>query len=88
MSADIKMYKTNIYEKTQSGVFLGVFLSRIASQLANNILPTLGVTPVASEIDAGIQNKIHGSGKTSLISNEEMNDTIKVVKLLNILMYL
>ena len=32
-------------------------------------------------IDAGIQKKIHGSGTTTLIiSNEEMNDVMKIVQ--------
>ena len=37
----------------------------------------------ASAIDAGIQKKIHGSGTTTLIiSNEEMDDIIKIVQAL------
>ena len=36
-----------------------------------------------SAIDGSIQTKIHGSGKTTLIiSNEEMNDIIKIVQAL------
>ena len=36
-----------------------------------------------SAIDVGIQKKIHGSGTTTLIiSNEEMNDIIKIVQAL------
>ena len=36
-----------------------------------------------SAIDAGIQKKIHSSGtKTSIISNEEMNDVMKNVQAL------
>ena len=46
-----------------------------------NILAPLGRTAAASAIDAGIQKKIHGSGTTTLIiSNEEMNDIIKIVQ--------
>ena len=45
----------------------------------------------ASEIDTGIQEKIHGSGTTTLIiSNEEMNDIMKIVQALeysNILLH-
>ena len=33
-------------------------------------------------MDAGIQNKIHGSGTTTLNSNEEMNDILKIVQAL------
>ena len=43
----------------------------------------LGITAAASAIDAGIQKKIHGSGTTTLIiSNEEMNDIMKIVQAL------
>ena len=46
-------------------------------------MATLGITAAASAIDAGIQKKIHVSGTTTLIiSNEEMNDIIKVVQAL------
>ena len=48
-----------------------------------NILASLGITAAASEIDTGIQKKIRGSGTTALIiSNEEMNDIIKIVQAL------
>ena len=33
-------------------------------------------------MQAGIQKKIHGSRKTLIISNEEMNDIIKIVQAL------
>ena len=43
----------------------------------------LGLTVVSSAIDAGVQKKIHGSGTTTLvISNEEMNDIMKIVQAL------
>ena len=55
----------------------------IAVPLAKNILPPSGITAAASAIDAGIQKKIHGSGTTTLIiSNEEMNDIMKIVQAL------
>ena len=54
---------------------------KVAVPLAKNIIASLGITAAASEIDAGIQKKIHGSGTTTLIiSNEEMNDIIKIVQ--------
>ena len=54
---------------------------KIAVPLAKNVLAPLGITAVTSAIDAGIQKKIHGSGNTTLIiSNEEMNDIIKIVQ--------
>ena len=37
---------------------------KIAILLAKNVLAPLGITAVASAIDAGIQKKIHGSGNT------------------------
>ena len=47
------------------------------------ILVLLGITAAASAIDAEIQKKIHGSGTTTLIiSNEEMNDIMKIVQAL------
>ena len=56
---------------------------KVAIPLAKNILAPLGITAAASAIDAGIQKKIHGSGtRTLIISNEEMNDTIKVIQAL------
>ena len=44
----------------------------------------LGLTPTSSAIDAGIQKKIYsGSGTTtSVTSNEEMNDIMKIVQAL------
>ena len=58
-------------------------LMKVAIPLAKNVLAPLGITATASAIDAGIQRKIHGSGTTTLIiSNEEMNDTMKIVQAL------
>ena len=56
---------------------------RVAISLAKNILAPLGITAAASAIDAGIPKKVHGSGNTTLIiSNEEMNDIIKIIQAL------
>ena len=56
---------------------------KVAIPLAKNILPPLGITTAASAIDAGIQKKTHGSGTATLIiSNEEMNDIMKIVQAL------
>ena len=58
-------------------------LMKVAIPLAKNVLAPLGITAAASAIDAGIQKKIHGSGTTTLIiSNEEMNDIMKIVQAL------
>ena len=52
--------------------------------LAKNILAPLGITATASAIGAGIQKKIHGSGTTTLIiSNEKMNQIMKIVQALD-----
>ena len=90
MSTDIKLSKAQISKIIQSGGFLGSLLSKLAGPLmkvaiplAKNILAPLGITAAASAIDAGIQKKVHGSGTTYLtISNEEMNDIMKIVQAL------
>ena len=49
--------------------------------LAKSVLIPLGLTAAASAADAGIHKKILGSGTTTLIiSNDEMEDIIKIVK--------
>ena len=54
---------------------------KVAVRLAKSILALLEIA--ASAIHAGIQKKIHGSGTTTLIiSNEEMNDIMKIVQVL------
>ena len=56
---------------------------KVAIPLSKNVLAPLGITAAALTIDAGIQKKIHGSGNTTLIiSNEEMNDIIKIIEAL------
>ena len=86
MSTDLKLSRAQISKIIQSGGFLGSSLSKLAGPLmkiavplAKNVLAPLGITAAASAIDAGIQKKIHGSGTTTLIiSNEEMNDIMKI----------
>ena len=71
-------------------VFLGALLSKIAGPLmkvavpwAKNKSAPLGITAAASAIDAETQEKKHGSGTTTIIiSNNEMNDILKVVQAL------
>ena len=56
---------------------------KVAVPLPKNILASLGNTAIDAAIDAGIQKKKHGSGTTTLIiSNEEMNDIMKIVQAL------
>ena len=58
-------------------------LMKVAVSLAKNILSPLEITAAASLIDAEIQEKMHGSGTTTLIvSNKEMNDIMKIVQAL------
>ena len=56
---------------------------KVAVLLAKNILAPLGITAAASAIDAEIQKKIHGSRTTTLIiSNEEINEIMKIAQAL------
>ena len=56
---------------------------KVAITLAKNVLAALGITAAASALHAGILKKIHGFGTTTLIiSNEEMNDIMKIVQAL------
>ena len=56
---------------------------KVAIPLAKNVLAPLGITAAAAAIDAGIRKNIHGSGTTILIiSNEEINDIMKMVQAL------
>ena len=93
MSTDLKLSKAQISKIIQSGGFLGSLLSKLAGPLmkvaillAKNVLAPLGITAAASAIDAGIQKKIHGSGRPSsttlIISNKEINPITKIVEAL------
>ena len=87
MATDLKLSKAQISKIIQSEGFLGSLLNKLSGRLmkvavplAKKILAPLGTTAAASAIDAGIQKKIHGSGTTTLIiSNEEVNDIMKIV---------
>ena len=93
MSTDLKLSKAQINKIIQSGGFLGRLLSpllktglplikNVIKPLAKSVIP-LGLTAAASAADAGIHQKILGSGNATLIiSNEEMNDTMKIVQAL------
>ena len=90
MSIDLKLSKDQIFKIIQFGGFLGSLLSKLAGPLmkvaipsAKNVLAPLGITAAASAINAGIQKKIYGSGATTLIiSNEKMNNIMKIVQTL------
>ena len=76
----------------QSGGFLGKLLGpllktglplieNVLKPLVKSVLIPLGLTAAAAETDVAIPKKIFGFGNTTLIiSNEEMNDIMKIVK--------
>ena len=74
----------------QSERFLGNLLGKLAGPLmkvamplAKNVLAPLGLTAAMSAIDGSIKKKMLGSGTTTLIiSNDEMDDILKIVKFL------
>ena len=90
MSTDLKLSKAQISKIIKSGGFLESLLSKIdgplmkiAIPLAKNVLAPLGITAAGSAIDTRIPKKIHDSGNATLIiSNEEMNDIIKIIQAL------
>ena len=72
----------------QSGGFLGNLLDKLAGplmkvamSLAKNVLAPFGLSAAMSAIDGSIKKKMLGSGTTTLkISNDEMDDILKIVK--------
>ena len=94
MSTDIKLSKAQISKIIQYGGFLGKLfgpllktglplIKNVIKPLAKSVLIPLGLTAAGSAADAGIQKKLLGSGTTTLvISNEEMNDIMKIVQAL------
>ena len=85
----------------QSGRFLGrivvlllktglPLIENVIKPLAKSVLIPLGLTTAASVADVGIHKKILGSGHnttTLIISHDEREDIIKIVKSLEILYY-
>ena len=94
-STDIKLSKTQLSKMIQSGGFLGNLLDKLAGPLlkvamplAKNVLASLGISAAMSAINGSIKKKMLGSGTiTLIISNDEMDDILKIVKPLKILMY-
>ena len=79
----------------QSGGFLGKrlgpllktglpLMKSVIKPLAKSVLIPLGLTAAASAVNAGIHKKILGTGHnnntTLIISNDEMDDILKIVK--------
>ena len=92
MSIDLKLSKTKISKIVQSREFLGR-LKNVIKPLDKSVLIPLGLTAAASATDAGIHKKIVGSGHNHpsssaldntklIISNDEIEDIIKIVKYL------
>ena len=58
-----------------------LLIKNVIKPLVKSVLIPLGLTEVASAADAGIRKKILTLGNTTLIiSNNEMEDIIKIVK--------
>ena len=56
-------------------------MKNVLKPLAKNVLIPLGLTEAASATNAAIHKKMFGSGVTTLtVSNEEINDIMKIVK--------
>ena len=94
MSTNLKLSGAQISKIIESGGFLGRLLGpllktglplikNVIKPLAKSVLISLGLTAAASAADAGIHKKILGSGTATLIiSNEEMNDVMRIVQAL------
>ena len=96
LSTDIKFSKAQLSKTIQSGGFLGkllgpllktglLLIKNVIKPLAKSVLAPLGLTAAASAADAGIHKNILGSRSDHnntilIISNDEMNDIIKIVK--------
>ena len=87
MSTDIKLSKVQINKIIKEGGNLGRLLMSFlptlikpALSIGKNILAPLGLRAAMSATDAAIQKKMYGSRNTALIiSNDDMNDLIKIV---------
>ena len=56
-------------------------MKNVIKPLTKSVLIPLGLTAAASATDAGIHKKILGSGTTTqIISTDEMEDIMKIVK--------
>ena len=57
-------------------------IGNVLNPLANSVLLPLGLTAAASVTDAAIHKKMFGSGVTTIILDEKMNDLMIIIKLL------
>ena len=92
-STDIELLKSQLSKMIQAGGFLGRLLgpllktglplmNNVIKPLAKSVLIPSGLTAAASTADAWIHKKILGSGNTTtlIISIDEIEDIIKIVK--------
>ena len=96
LSTDIKLSKTQVSRMIRSEGFLGrlvgpllktglPLMKIVIKPLAKSVLIRLRLTAAASAADAGIHKKILGfchNNTTLIISNNEMDDILKIVKCL------
>ena len=95
LSTDINLSKTQLSKMIQSRGFLGRLLGsllktglplmkNVIKPLAKSVLTLLALIPAVSATDTGIHKKTLGFGKhnntTLILSNDEMEDIIKIVK--------
>ena len=84
-SIDIKLSKTELSEKVLGSLLkTGLpLMKNVIKPLAKSVLIPLGLKEAASAAGAGIHKIILGSETTTLIiSNDELEDTMKIVKFL------
>ena len=93
-STNIKVPKTQSHKIGQTGGIFGwlfgtllktglPLMKNVLKPLAKSVFIPLGLTAASPATDAAIDKKMFGSGNTTLIiSNEEMNDIMKIVKTL------
>ena len=91
-SANVELSKTQLHKIGQSGGFLERLLGpllktelsligNVLKTLAKSVLIPLGLTAATSAIEAAIPKKMFGSDfATLIISNEETNEIMKIVK--------
>ena len=88
----MKLSKPQLLKVGQSEGFLGRLLRpllktglplirNVLKPIAKSVLIPLGLTAAASATDAVIHKKVFGSGTTTtMISNEKINDIMKIIK--------
>ena len=90
-SNNTKLSKTQLHKIGQSGWFLGrllrpllktglPFIGNVLKPLSKSVLILWGLTTATRATDAAIHKKMFGSGVTLIISNEEINEIMKIVK--------